>query len=65
LEVTIDDIKKTQQTTPKNEDCTFNDNSIGIQMINIPTNVYEVMQKYIKKLENEILVLKQESKSKL
>jgi transcriptional regulator with XRE-family HTH domain len=65
LEVTIDDIKETPQTTPKNENCMFNDNSIGIQMINIPTNVYEVMQKYIQKLEDEILVLKQEPKSKL
>ncbi len=64
LDVAVDDIKEVLQVFPKNENCTFNDNAIGIQMINIPANVYEIMQKYIQKLEQENMALKQELKHK-
>ncbi len=36
----------------KNDNCIFNDN-IGIQHVNIPQNVFDIIIKYNAKLEND------------
>ncbi|NCT60683.1 MAG: helix-turn-helix transcriptional regulator [Flavobacteriia bacterium] len=58
LETSIEEIKRDNQTSPKNEYCTFNDNSIGIQIVSMPKDVLDVMLKYTAKLEEEISFLK-------
>jgi hypothetical protein len=53
LDVAVEDIKdEVTPVTMKNENCTFNDN-IGIQYINIPQNVFDIIIKYNKKLEQD------------
>ncbi len=55
LEVQVEEIKE-ENTTPvsvKNENCTFNENAIGIQYVNIPQNVFDIIIKYNAKLEND------------
>ncbi len=57
LEVPVEEIKE-ENTTPisvKNENCTFNENAIGIQYVNIPQSVFDIIIKYNAKLEeNEV-----------
>ena len=54
----VADIKEEKPQNAKNVNCTFNDNSVGIQYINIPLEIYETMLKYSKKLEEENETLK-------
>jgi transcriptional regulator with XRE-family HTH domain len=58
LEVEVEVIKEEKPYNAKNINCTFNDNSVGIQYINIPKEIYETMLKYNKKLEEENEVLR-------
>lgn len=58
LEVSIEDIKE-DNAQAKNENCTFNDNSVGIQNISIPQEVLDIILRYNKKLEDEIKQLKE------
>ncbi|WP_310378342.1 helix-turn-helix domain-containing protein [Flavobacterium sp.] len=61
LEVSVEEIK--DENIPiaiKNENCTFNDNAIGIQYVNIPQEVYTIVLKYNSKLEEENKQLKNE-----
>lgn len=60
LEVNVDDIKDVEPIITKNENCTFNDNSIGIQYISIPQEVLDTVLKYNKKLEEENKSLKEQ-----
>lgn len=62
LNVSVEDIKgEKEPVTLKNENCTFTENSIGIQYVNIPQNAYEVIMKYNKILEDENERLKKEN----
>jgi hypothetical protein len=36
-----------------NQNCTFNEHSVGIQYVNIPQDVLDMMLRYTKKLEEE------------
>lgn len=59
LDVQIEDIKEDNQITSlKNDNCTFNNNSIGIHYVNIPDYILDIILKYNKKLEEEISQLK-------
>jgi|SRR5690606_11897072 len=59
LDVSIDDIKEETETISfKNDNCTFNNDSVGIQYVNIPDYILEIVLKYNKKLEEEISQLK-------
>ncbi|UPQ79249.1 helix-turn-helix domain-containing protein [Flavobacterium azooxidireducens] len=62
LDVTVEEIKESQQPNLKNEHCTFQYNSIGIQFISIPQEVLDTILKYNKKLEEENEKLKNEIK---
>lgn len=58
-EVPVDDIKDTQGLNIKNENCTFNDHAIaGVQYVNIPQDVLDIVLKYNQKLEEEVHLLK-------
>ncbi len=49
----VEDIKvENVPVTMKNDNCTFNDN-IGVQHVNIPQNVFDIIIKYNAKLEND------------
>lgn len=55
----IEELKEVQEPLAlKNEGCTFTENSIGIQYVNIPQNVFDIIIKYNAKLEEENLFLK-------
>jgi transcriptional regulator with XRE-family HTH domain len=61
LDVAVEDIKlENEPITIKNENCTFRENAIGIQYVNIPQNVFDIIIKYNTKLEEENLKLKKE-----
>ncbi len=60
LDVAKEEIKEKQEPQSKNENCTFNDQSIGIQYISIPEKVLDVVMKYNEKLEEDNLFQKQE-----
>jgi transcriptional regulator with XRE-family HTH domain len=62
LDVNIEEIKDNLISQPKNENCTFNDQSIGIQYITIPQDVLDTVLKYNKKLEEENTALKEKLK---
>jgi transcriptional regulator with XRE-family HTH domain len=54
LDVAIEDIKDNDpKESVKNDNCTFNDNAINTQFINIPQNVFDIIIKYNAKLEEE------------
>ena len=54
LNVPVEDIKvENIPVTMKNEGCTFTENAIGIQYVNIPQNVFDIIIKYNAKLEND------------
>ncbi len=63
LDVAVEEIKEVNQGISKNENCTFNEHSIGIQYINIPQNVFDIIIKYNAKLEEENRELKEKLKS--
>jgi transcriptional regulator with XRE-family HTH domain len=61
LNVPVEEIKDT--VTPlsiKNENCTFSDSAVGIQYVNIPQNVFDIIIKYNAKLEEENLSMKKQ-----
>ena len=58
LESPIQDLKNERAAVPKNENCTFNDQSIGINYVNIPADVLEIIVKYNARLEKENQELK-------
>ena len=61
LETSVEDIKAQDKMVFKNENCTFNDGSIGsvgIQYINIPKDVLDTILRYNQKLEEEVRELK-------
>jgi transcriptional regulator with XRE-family HTH domain len=58
LEVSIEEIKEVPQNSFRNENCTFSENSVGIQYVNLPQNVLDVILKYNTKLEEENAELK-------
>lgn len=59
LNLSVDDIKE-ERMYARNENCVFNDHSIGIQYVNIPKDFYEIFLKYHQKLEAEIEDLKKQ-----
>ena len=63
LEVSIDDIKEETIVNLKNENCTFSDQTIGIQYVNIPQNVLDIVIKYNQKLEFDNQKLESENVS--
>lgn len=58
LETSIEELKKEMPSSTKNENCTFNDQSIGIQIVSMPKDALDIMLKYTAKLENEVNFLK-------
>ncbi|WP_445458256.1 helix-turn-helix domain-containing protein [Flavobacterium sp. HNIBRBA15423] len=58
LETPVEELKEKNEPMAKNENCTFNDNSIGIQIVTMPKETLDVMMKYTAKLEEEINQLK-------
>ena len=60
LDISIEELRKGNESVPKNENCTFNDNSVGIQIISMPKDAWEIMIKYSNKLEEEIVQLKEQ-----
>ena len=62
LDIPVEQIKETNNPfSLKNENCTFNANSIGIQYVSIPQNVFDIIIKYNTKLEEENAALKAEN----
>jgi transcriptional regulator with XRE-family HTH domain len=53
LSVEVEDIKEDDKLTMSNQNCTFNEHSVGIQYVNIPQDVLDMMLRYTKKLEEE------------
>ena len=58
LETNVEDIKKEDKMVFKNENCTFNDNAVGIQYVNIPKEVLDTILRYNQKLEDEVRELR-------
>ena len=58
LDIPTEQIKESYQNPSKNVNCTFNDNSVGIQYVSIPEDVLNTILKYNKKLEEENVILK-------
>jgi transcriptional regulator with XRE-family HTH domain len=54
LETSIEALKREIPVASKNENCTFNDNSIGIQIVSLPKDTLDIMIKYTTKLEEEV-----------
>lgn len=54
LEVPVEEIKqKENPNAAKYDNCTFNETAIGIQYVNIPQNVFDIIIKYNDKLERD------------
>ena len=64
LDTPIEELKKDASSIVKNENCTFNDNAVGIQIISMPKEAWDFMVKYSNKLEEEITQLKEQSINK-
>ncbi|MCA6421566.1 MAG: helix-turn-helix transcriptional regulator [Flavobacterium sp.] len=65
LDVTVEEIREINNSSnAKNENCTFNDSSIGIQIVTMPQNAFEIIVKYNNKLEEENAALKEQLKGK-
>lgn len=56
--VDINEVKDEEKIYLTNENCTFNENSIGIQYVSIPNEVLNMVIRYNKKLEKENKILK-------
>ena len=63
LDTSIEELKKGNESVPKNDNCTFNDNSVGIKIISMPKEAWEIMLKYSNKLEEENTQLKEQLKN--
>lgn len=53
LEVNVDDIKREKSQLLKNENYTFNENNVGINYVNIPQNLLDIILNYNTKLESD------------
>lgn len=56
LETKVDEIQTQEKSVQYNENCTFSEHSIGcvgVQYANVPKEMLDTMQKYIKLLERE------------
>ncbi len=62
LDIPVEDIKENKSVL-KNENCTFNENAIGIQYVNIPQNIFDIIIKYNTKLEEENAIMKEQLKN--
>ena len=60
LDTSIEDLKKEHKTYTKYENCTFNEQAIGVQIVSMPKEALDVMMKHIAKLEEENINLKKE-----
>lgn len=60
LDIPVEEIKENNSSVLKNENCTFNENAIGIQYVNIPQNVFDIIIKYNTKLEEENAKMKEQ-----
>jgi transcriptional regulator with XRE-family HTH domain len=59
LDVAVEEIKDlNSKHSIRNDNWSLNDNSIGIQYVNIPQNVFDIIIKYNTKLEEENKILK-------
>jgi transcriptional regulator with XRE-family HTH domain len=63
LGVTKEEIKEKLAPQAINENCVFNDQSVGIQNISLPIDVLETILRYNKKLEEENAFLKTKKQS--
>jgi transcriptional regulator with XRE-family HTH domain len=63
LGVTKEEIKEKLAPQAINENCVFNDQSVGIQNISLPIDVLETILRYNKKLEEENALLKTKKQS--
>jgi transcriptional regulator with XRE-family HTH domain len=62
LDVAVEDIKDEKALTSiKNDNWSLNDNSIGIQYVNIPQNVFDIIIKYNNSLEKQNKTLEEEN----
>jgi transcriptional regulator with XRE-family HTH domain len=58
LDTSIEDLKKENEILTKYENCTFNEQAIGVQIVSMPKEALDVMIKYNLKLEEENAALK-------
>jgi transcriptional regulator with XRE-family HTH domain len=58
LQTDVNEIKPEEKMVFKNENCTFTDNAVGIQYVNIPKEVLDTILRYNQKLEEEVRELK-------
>ena len=63
LGVSKEEIKDKLAPQAINENCVFNDQSVGIQNISLPVEVLETILRYNKKLEEDNALLKTEKQS--
>ena len=63
LGVSKEEIKDKLAPQAINENCVFNDQSVGIQNISLPVEVLETILRYNKKLEEDNAILKTEKQS--
>jgi transcriptional regulator with XRE-family HTH domain len=58
LETVVEELQSETHPLSKNENCTFNDNSVGIQIISMPKDALDLILKLVSKLEEENADLK-------
>lgn len=58
LNLEVEDIKPEKPIVIKNENCTFNDQSVGVKYVALPEDVLDTIMKYTKRLECELEQLK-------
>jgi transcriptional regulator with XRE-family HTH domain len=64
LDVAVEEIKDLNlMHSIRNDNWSLNDNSVGIQYVNIPQNVFDIIIKYNTKLEEENQELKEKLKN--
>lgn len=60
LNTSVEDIKEDNGVNIKNDNCTFNEHSVGIQYVNIQQSILDTVLKYNARLEEENKMLKEE-----
>lgn len=58
LETSVEELQSETHPLSKNENCVFNDHSIGIQIIPMPKDALDLILKLVAKLEQENIDLK-------
>lgn len=53
LETSVEELQSEKHAISKNENCTFNDHSVGIQIISMPKDALDLILKLVAKLEQE------------